>query len=47
VELVKEGVILLVDIDSKMLNLGAITAGLKVLNVVYLLNSIISQANYG
>jgi hypothetical protein len=47
VELVKEGVILLVDFGSKMLDLGAITAGLKVLNVAYLLNSIISQASYG
>jgi hypothetical protein len=43
VELLKDGVILLVDFDSKMQDLGAISAGL---NVVYLLNSIISQDNY-
>jgi hypothetical protein len=46
VELLKGGVILLVDFDSKMQDLGAIAAGLNVLNVVYLLNSIISQDNY-
>ena len=45
-ELLKDGVILLVDFDSKMQDLGAIAAGLNVLNVVYLLNSIISQDNY-